>query len=108
MPARPSDDQDLVLRIGGLEALHGDHLTVILGAQPGREQSAANLGGADLGERGAVEVDRTRPAAHVLHEAAQAVGIGLIEVTQAAGDAERRGNRLRTRDRPRRRRPCGP
>ena len=93
MPARPSDDEDLALRIGGLQALYGDHLAIILGAQPGREQPGADLGGADLGERRPVEVDSPRPATHILHHAAQAIGIRLIEVAQPAGDAERRGDR---------------
>ena len=93
MPARPSDDDDLALRVGRLQALHRDGLAVVLGAQPGREQRGADLGGADLGERGAVEVDGPRPAAHVVHHAAQAVAIRLVDVAKPTRDAERRGDR---------------
>ena len=77
------------MRVGGLEDLDHGELAVALGAQPGREQPAAGIGGTQPGEIGTLEVDRTRLAAHVLDHHPQAERLALLGQAQPCRHAER-------------------
>ena len=82
-----------MLRVGGLEALHGNMLAVALGPQASPEQHAPGVGRALARKGGAIHVDAADTATHVLDHQPEAIGIVVVGEAQASQHAERGGNR---------------
>src|SRR5215216_4485232 len=93
MPARLAHNHNLGLRVRAFQARYGYVFALFLSPQSGCEELLANRRPALPCERGMLDVDVPRTAAHILHDGPQAVGVTMILVPETRHHSERRRHR---------------